>query len=87
MHVLTAVLKKTEPAVTRAARYPMPACADPQGYWEVLLMHVNAAAASTGSASTLRAAMMGVPTITREFLAELKRTTGDVSGPGNGFQE
>jgi hypothetical protein len=72
--VLTAVLKKAEPAVARAARYPMPACADPKGYWEPLLMHINAAAASTGSASSLRAAMKGVPMITRELVAELNRT-------------
>jgi len=76
IHVLTAVLKRTSPALTRAARYPMPACADPKGYWTVLLMHVNAAAASTGSASTLTAAMKGVPTLTRELNAELKRTDG-----------
>jgi hypothetical protein len=73
---LTAALKNARPAVARAARYPVPACADPEGYWEVLMMHVNAAAASTGSAPGFRAAMNGVPQITRELLAELKRTSG-----------
>jgi hypothetical protein len=76
INALRAVLKRTRPALTRAARYPMPACADPKGYWTILLMHVNAAAASTGSAATLTAAMKGVPTITRELNAELKRTEG-----------
>src|SRR5262245_23415302 len=47
--VLTAALKKAKPTVARAARHPIPACADPRGYWDVLLMHVNAAASSTGS--------------------------------------
>lgn len=74
--LLTTALKRAEPAVARAARYPMPACADPKGYWEVLLMHVNAATASTGSASSLKAAMDGVPTITRDLLTELKRVDG-----------
>ena len=61
--VLTVTLKKAKPAVARAARYPVPACADPRGYWSVLLMHVNAAVASTSSASSARAAMKGVPAI------------------------
>jgi hypothetical protein len=74
--LLTAALKRAQPAVARAARYPLPSCADPKGYWEVLLLHVNAAAASTGSASSLKAAMDGVPTITRDLLAELKRVDG-----------
>src|SRR5690349_16200762 len=47
---LTAALKKAQPALARAARHPMPGCADPKAYWEVLLMHINAAA-STRSAS------------------------------------
>jgi hypothetical protein len=76
IQVLRSVLKKTKPALTRAARYPMPTCADPKGYWPVLLMHVNAAAASSGSAATLTAAMKGVPTLTRELNAELRRTEG-----------
>ena len=75
IHVLRAVLKRTKPALTRAGRYPMPTCADPKGYWPVLLMHVNAAA-STGSAATITAALKGVPTLTRELKTELKRTEG-----------
>jgi hypothetical protein len=45
------------------------------GYWSVLLMHMNAAAASKGSASTARPAMKGVPGIEHELTAELKATT------------
>ena len=70
--VLTATLKKARPAVSRAARHPVPACADPRGYWDVLLQHVTAAAASTGSASSMRAAMKGVPQIEHQLTAELK---------------
>jgi hypothetical protein len=70
--VLTATLKKTRPAVSQAARHPVPACADPAGYWNVLLRHVTAAAASTGSASSMRAAMQNVPKIEHQLTAELK---------------
>ena len=70
--VLTATLKKTRPAISRAARHPVPACADPAGYWNVLLMHVTAAAASTHSASSMQAAMQSVPKIRPELTAELK---------------
>jgi hypothetical protein len=76
IQVLRAVLKSTKPELTRATRHPMPTCADPKGYWPVLLMHVNAAAASTRSAATLTAAMRGVPTLAHELNAELKRTEG-----------
>ena len=33
--VLTAALKKARPAVSLAARHPVPGCADPRGYWYV----------------------------------------------------
>ena len=69
--VLTATLKKARPEVARAARYPVPAFADPRGYWNVLLMHVNAAVGSRGSASSARAALKGVPAIEKKLTAEL----------------
>ena len=73
--VLRAALQKARPAVSRAARHPMPGCADPRGYWNVLLLHVNAAAAKTSSASSIRAAMHGVPQIQHQLTTELKQTT------------
>ena len=51
---LTTALKQAQPAVARTAKSPVPSCADPKRYWEVVMMHVNAAAASTGSAASLR---------------------------------
>jgi hypothetical protein len=72
IRVLTATLKTTRPALSWGARHPVPACADPRGYWDVLLRHVTAAAASTGSASSVRAAMNGVPQIEHQLTAELK---------------
>jgi hypothetical protein len=71
---LTAALQQARPAVARAARHPIPACADPRGYWDALLMHVNAAAATKGSASSARAAMTGVPKIEHQLTTELKNT-------------
>ena len=69
--LLTATLKKARPAVAQAARYPVPACADPRGYWSALLMHVNAAVGSRGSAASARAALKGVPAIDKELATEL----------------
>jgi hypothetical protein len=73
--VLRAALQKARPAVSKAARHPMPGCADPRGYWNVLLMHVNAAAAKGSSASSRRAAMQGVSQIQQHLTTELKQTT------------
>ena len=70
--VLTATVKRARPAISAAARHPVPACADPRGYWYPLLMHVTAAAASTGPASTVHAALQGMPKIEHELTAELK---------------
>jgi hypothetical protein len=69
---LTVALKKAQPAVARAGRYPVPACADPRGYWSVLLMHVNAAAASKGSVASARAALKDVPRIESELTSEIQ---------------
>jgi hypothetical protein len=69
---LTVALKKAGPAVARGSRHSVPACADPRGYWSVLLMHVNAAVASKGSVSSAQAAMKDVPKIENELTAELK---------------
>ncbi len=74
-HALKAALKKARPAVALAARHPMPGCADPRGYWYVLLMHVNAAAAKGSSASSKQAALKGLPHIEHQLTAELKQTT------------
>lgn len=73
--MLTIALQKARPAVATGARHPVPACADPRGYWNVLLMHVNAAVASKSSASSVRAAMQDVPKLDNELTAELRATT------------
>ena len=73
---LTVALKKAGPVVAKATHYPIPACADPRGYWDVLLMHVNAAVDSRHSPSSARAAMKGVSKIEHELTAEVKSTSG-----------
>jgi hypothetical protein len=70
---LTAALHQATPAVAKAARHPIPACADPRGYWSALLMHVNAAVSSKASASNVRAAMQDVPTIHNKLVEEVKQ--------------
>jgi hypothetical protein len=71
--VLMATLNTSRPAIATAARHPVPACADPRGYWDVLLMHVTAAADSKSSASSVQAAMKGVPEIEHQLTAELNQ--------------
>jgi len=75
----TAALKEAAPAIASTTRHPIPACADPKGYWTVLIMHVNAAAGSTKTASeraSVTSALKGVPKLEDELSAELKHTTG-----------
>jgi hypothetical protein len=72
---LAVALKTAGPVAVRASHHPIPACADPRGYWDVLLMHVNAAVASKNSPSSLRAAMKGVPQIEHNLTLEVKRAT------------
>lgn len=79
MPALVTALKQAGPAVDKAARYPIPACADPKGYWTALLMHVNAAESSKGTgvgSASITLALKGVPKLERELNAELKSTAG-----------
>jgi hypothetical protein len=79
---LTAALKEAKPAVAQGARHPIPACADPRGYWSALLMHVNAAAASKGSPPSARAAMQDVPKLMDHLAAGVKQTAGERATKG-----
>jgi hypothetical protein len=72
---LIAALEKAKPAVASAADHPIPTCADPQGYWTTLLMHVNAAAASRGTPSSMQAAMQDVPRIESQLTTEVEPRT------------
>jgi hypothetical protein len=75
----TAAVKNAAPEVRAAASLPMPSCADPKGYWDALLLHVNAASESLGSAGeaeTMKAALQEVPQLERELNSELQRSIG-----------
>jgi hypothetical protein len=77
---LTAALKRVRPAIVKSASHPIPSCADPKGYWTALLMHVNEAASSAGSASAMLAAMKDVPEIERKLRGELKHLSSGLFG-------
>lgn len=66
-------LTQARPAVVRGTAHPIPACADPRGYWDVLLMHVNAAVSGQASGAGLRAALQDVPKIHRQLVIEVKQ--------------
>jgi hypothetical protein len=60
---VSAALARAKPAVVTAARRPIPSCADPRGYWNVLLMHVSAATGLHSSPTGVRAALVDVPEV------------------------
>lgn len=73
---LKAELQKVKPAVAKATRYPLPGCADPRGYFTVLMMHVTAAVSSKGSTASAQAAMKGVAAIEQELVTEVHAVVG-----------
>lgn len=77
-------LKAIEAAGTEAARlaqYPMPACADPHGYWTAMLIRVKAAGDNAGSSSGVagllatEAPLQAVSGLETKLDAELKKNT------------
>jgi hypothetical protein len=71
---LTTALRHAKPAFARAAAHPIPACADPRGYWNVLLMHVNAASSGKGSVASARAAVKDVPNVMHALVVDVRQT-------------
>jgi hypothetical protein len=79
---ITALTSALEAAGAEAGvleRYPMPACADPHGYWGQVLAHIKAAGDNAGSASGLggillaEAPLKQVPGLEQKLSAEMKR--------------
>jgi hypothetical protein len=76
-----AALKTAGSAAAGLGRYPMPACADPGGYWSAILARIRAAGDNAGTASGLAALLLAeaplqaVPGLQAELAAELQRTT------------
>ena len=78
---MTTALKTVGAAAVLLGQYPMPACADPRGYWNAVLTRIHAAGDNAASASGLSALILaeaplqGVSGLEAKLTAELKRTT------------
>jgi hypothetical protein len=78
---LLAALKTVGKDAARLERYPIPACADPHGYWKKLLARIQAAGDNAGADSGLTGLLLAeaplktVPALEKKLDAELKRTT------------
>lgn len=77
-----ASIKKLVPAATALQAYPMPACADPKGYWPKILTELKAAGDNAGTASGLGGLLVAeeplkkVPPLETKLNAELAKTAG-----------
>jgi hypothetical protein len=80
-----AALKRAGTAARTLGHYPIPACADPKGYWRAVLVRIEAAAASAGTSTgqgTLTIAqgvMKQMPALERKLAAELQITSPDLT--------
>ena len=76
---LTSALKTAGADATALEQYPMPACADPGGYWGQMLARIKASGDNAASASGLSALILAevplkeVPGLEAKLTAELKR--------------
>lgn len=79
IRALTSTLKTAGADATTLEQNPMPACADPGGYWEQMLARIKAAGDNAGSASGLggillaEAPLKQVPGLEQKLSAELKQ--------------
>jgi hypothetical protein len=77
---MTAGLKASAADVTALNAYPMPACADPHGYWKAILARVKAAGDNAGTSNGLGALILAeaplkdVPALETKLQAELATT-------------
>jgi hypothetical protein len=80
-----AALKRAGTAARSLGHYPIPACADPNGYWHAVLLRIEAAADSAGTSDgqgTLTIAqgvMKQMPALERKLAAELQITIPDLT--------
>jgi hypothetical protein len=81
----SASLKRAGMAAKALEHYPIPACADPQGYWRAVLLRIEAAADSAGTSNgpgTLTIAqgvMKQMPALERKLATELQVTIPDLT--------
>ena len=74
-----AALKRAGAAATALARYPIPNCADPKGYWRAVLVQIQAAAHNargSGQGALVAAAVVlhNMPALDLKLASELKQT-------------
>ena len=74
-----AALKRAGAAATVLARYPIPNCADPKGYWRAVLVQIQAAAHNargSGQGALVAAAVVlhNMPALDLKLASELKQT-------------
>jgi hypothetical protein len=80
-----AALRRAGTAARTLGHYPIPACADPKGYWRAVLVRIEAAADSAGTSAgqgTLTIAqgvMKQMPALERKLAAELQVTIPDLT--------
>ena len=76
----SAALKRAGMAARTLEHYPIPACADPKGYWHAVLLRIEAAADHTGVSNGQAAlalageALRRLPVLERKLATELKGT-------------
>jgi hypothetical protein len=80
-----AALRRAGTAARALEHYPIPGCADPQGYWHAVLQQIEAAADSAGASGgqkTLTIAqgvMKQMPVLERKLANELQVTIPDLT--------
>ena len=79
-----AALKRAGAAATVLARYPIPNCADPKGYWRAVLVQIQAAAHNargSGQGALVAAAVVlhNMPALDLKLADELKQTVPGLS--------
>ena len=78
---LLSALKAVGKTAARLEAYPVPACADPHGYWNKILARIKAAGDNAGADTGLtglllaEAPLKAVQGLEKKLDAELKRTT------------
>ena len=82
LKTMTSAIEAVGTDATALQQHPMPACADPAGYWAQSLADMKAAGDNAGTASGLGAILLAeaplknANTLEGKLTAELKRTTG-----------
>ncbi|SRR6266851_208390 len=80
---MVAAFRGLRPAATALASHPPPRCADPAGYYALVIARIRAAADNAGAGTSQGSPFLlalkplrGLPAIEAKLGAELKRTTG-----------